>query len=123
MPCEGHGEECAAEDAGPEGVGLGEGEGEIEPVEFAQGGCYRVDVVPAAGVRAEGPDGDEGSSDVEGHLYDVGPDDGGHAAFKRVEEGEGGDDRDGESVAGADGDAYDDGDGEDAGRPLLLRGS
>ena len=48
------------------------------------------------------------------HLDDVGPDDGGHAALEGVEQSEGGDDGDGEDVAGADGDADHDGDGEDA---------
>ena len=76
---------------------------------------YGVDVGPAAGdVGAEGGEGDEGSGDVEGHLDDVGPDDGGHSAFEGIEEGERGDDGDGERVAGADGDGDDDGDGEDA---------
>ena len=111
----GHGEEGSAEDAGPEGVGLGEVEGEVETVELAERRGDGVDGVPAAGdVVAEGEEGDEGSGDVEGHLDDVGPDDGGHASFEGVEEGEGGDDGDGEDVAGADGDADDDGDGEDA---------
>ena len=57
---------------------------------------------------------DDGAADVDGHLHDVGPDDGGHAAFEGVEQRERGDDGDGEDVAGADGDADDDGDGEDA---------
>ncbi len=74
-----------------------------------------MDVLPAAGdVSSEGDDGDDGSGDVEAHLHDVGPDDGGHAAFEGVEQSEGGDDADGEHVAGADGDGDDDGDGEDA---------
>ncbi len=111
----GHGEEGSSEDAGPEGVGLGEVEGEVEDGEFVGGGGDGVDVLPAAGdVGAEGEDGDEGSADVDGHLDDVGPDDGGHAALEGVEEGEEGDDGDGEGVVGADGDADDDGDGEDA---------
>jgi hypothetical protein len=111
----GHGEECAAEHAGPEGVGRGEVEGEVEHVELAGGRGDGVDLRPAAGdVRAERPDGDDGSADVDGHLDDVGPDDGGHSALEGVEQREGGDDGDGEHVAGADGDADDDGDGEDA---------
>ena len=74
-----------------------------------------VDVRPAAGdVGAERKTATSGAGDVDGHLDDVGPDDGGHAAFEGVEQGEGGDDGDGEDVAGADGDADDDGDGEDA---------
>ena len=84
-------------------------------MELAGGGGDGVDVRPAAGnVLAERPDGDEGSADVDGHLDDVGPDDGGHSALEGVEQREGGDDGDGEDVAGADGDADDDGDGEDA---------
>ena len=63
---------------------------------------------------AERPDGDQRSADVDGHLDDVGPDDGGHSALEGVEQRERGDDGDGEHVAGADGDADDDGDGEDA---------
>ena len=70
---------------------------------------------PAAGdVAAECRDRDDGSANVDGHLDDVGPDDGCHAALEGVEQGEGGDDADGENVTGADGDAYDDADGEDA---------
>ena len=62
----GHGEEGSAEDAGPEGVGLGEVEGEVEEVELACGCGDCVDVVPAAGdVGAEGDDGDDGSADVD----------------------------------------------------------
>ena len=88
---------------------------EVEHVELAGGGGDGVDVRPAAGnVLAERPDGDDGSGDVDGHLDDVGPDDGGHSAFKGVEQRERGDDGDGEHVSGADGDADDDGDGEDA---------
>ncbi len=86
-----------------------------EPVELAERRGDGVDVGPAAGdVRAEGEEGDEGSGDVEAHLDDVGPDDGGHASFEGIEEGEGGDDGDGEGVAGADGEGDDDGDGEDS---------
>ena len=40
----GHGEEGAAEDAGPEGVGLGEVQGEVEDVELACGGGDGVDL-------------------------------------------------------------------------------
>ena len=54
---------------------------------------------PPVTVQAEGDEGDDGSGDVEGHLNDVGPDDGGHAALERVEQGEGGDDGDGEDVS------------------------
>ena len=63
---------------------------------------------------AQRPDGDQRSADVDGHLDDVGPDDGGHSALEGVEQRERGDDGDGEHVSGADGDADHDGDGEDA---------
>ena len=96
----GHGEEGAAENSGPEGVGLGEVEGEVEEVELARGCCDCVDLRPSAGdMGAEGDDGDDGSGDVDDHLHDVGPDDGGHAAFEGVEQREGGDDGDGEHIA------------------------
>ncbi len=72
-------------------------------------------VRPAArDVRAQRPDGDKRSADVDGHLHHVGPDDGGHSALEGVEQGERGDERDGEHVSGADGDADHDGDGKDA---------
>ena len=63
---------------------------------------------------AQCPQADERSPDVEEHLHHVGPDDSGHSAFERVEQGERGDDGDRRNVARADGDADDDGDGEDA---------
>ena len=45
----GHGEEGSAEDAGPEGVGGGEVEGEVEHVELAGGAGDVMDRGPAAG--------------------------------------------------------------------------
>ena len=111
----GHGQEGSAEDASPEGVGGGEVQREVEEMELAGGGGDGVDVHPAAGdVRAESEDGDEGSGDVDEHLDDVGPDDGGHAAFEGVDQRKRGDDGDGEDIARTDGDGDDDGDGEDA---------
>ena len=79
----GHGEERSAEQAGPEGVGLGQVEGKVEHVELAERRGDGVDVGPAAGgLVTDRPEGDQGSGHVEGHLDDVGPDDGGHASFK-----------------------------------------
>src|ERR1700754_4261080 len=70
---------------------------------------------PAPGyVRPERDDGNKRSCDVERHLNDVGPDNGGHTALKGVEQGERGDDRDGEHVAGSNRNGHDDRDGEDA---------
>lgn len=111
----GHGEEGSAEDASPEGVGLGEIDREAEEVELAgcRGCC--VDVLPASGnVGSEGDDRDEGSGNVEDHLHNIGPDDGGHPSFEGVEQGKCGDDGDGEHVSRSDGNGHYDGDGEDA---------
>ena len=110
----GHGEEGSAKDSGPEGVGLGEIEGEVEEVELA-GGCGDfVDLRPASGdVGAEREDGHDGAAYVDDHLDNVGPDDGGHSALEGVEKSKRGDDADGEDVARPYGDAYDDADGED----------
>ncbi len=111
----GHGEEGAAEDAGPEGVGCREIEREVEHVEFARGGCDGMNHRPAAlHVRAEREQRDDGAADVDRHLHDVGPDDGSHAALERIEQRECGDDGDGQNVARADRDADDDRDCEDA---------
>ena len=75
---------------------------------------------PAAGdVVAERDERDDGAEDVDGHLHDVGPDDRGKAALKRVEQGERGDDADGKDVARADRYRDDDADGED---PDAFRG-
>jgi hypothetical protein len=111
----GHGEEGAAEESGPEGVGLGEVECEVKEVKPTRDGSDLVDPIPASrDMRAQGGNGDEGSSDVYRHLYDVGPDNGGQASFEGVDESEERDDGDREGGVGADGDAYNDGDGEDA---------
>ncbi len=63
---------------------------------------------------ADGPESDEGSGDIEGHLDDVGPDHCRHSSFEGVEQGQAADDGNGEYVSGADGERDDDGDGEDA---------
>ena len=111
----GHGQEGSAEKAGPEGVRLGEIEGEVEHVELGLLLAYGHDVWPMAGsLVADRPESDQGSGDVQGHLDDVGPDHGGHASLESVEEGQGADDADGENVSGANREADDDGDGEDA---------
>ncbi len=111
----GHREEGAAEDAGPEGVALRQVQGEVEHVELAQRRGNGDDVGPVAGGSVtDGPQGDECAGDVEGHLDDVGPDDGGHTAFECVKKREGGDDGDGQGVSGAYRDGDDDGDGEDS---------
>ena len=114
-PVRGHGEEGSTQDAGPEGIGLGQVQGEVEHVELPQRRGRGVDVAPAAGnVRAERIERDESSGDVERHLDHVGPDDSGHPAFEGVEQGQRGDDRDRHCVAGTDGYGDDNGDGEDA---------
>ena len=65
-----------------------------------------VDRGPAAGdVRAERPDGDQRSADVDRHLHHVGPDDGGHSALEGIEQRERGDDCDRQHIPRADGDA------------------
>ena len=43
----GHGEECSAEDSGPEGVGRRQVDGEVEHVELARGGGNGVDRAPS----------------------------------------------------------------------------
>src|SRR6185437_8903017 len=92
-----HGEEGAAQGSGPEGVGGDEVDGEVEGVELARGIGDGMDVGPAAGdVRAQGEDGDQAPGDVDDHLHDVGPDNGGHAALKRIEQRKDGDNGDGE---------------------------
>ncbi len=68
----------------------------------------------AMDVLAQCPQAHESSADVEKHLYNVCPDDCGHASLKRVEQRERGDDGYGEDVSRADGDANDDGDGKDS---------
>ena len=110
-----HGEKCSAQNARPEGVGGGEVHGEVEHVELARRRAHRVDRRPAAGdVRAQRPDGDQRSANVDRHLHHVGPDDGGHSALEGVEQRERGDDGDREHVSRANGDAHHDGDSEDA---------
>src|ERR1017187_4463918 len=116
----GGGEETAAGQAGPESVGAGEElhggrEAEIEDGEFVGGRGDGHDVSPSAGDFSENDDeAEDGADHVEGHLHDVGADDGGHAALEGVEKGEDHDHHNGSDLAGAEHDGDDDGDGEDA---------
>ncbi len=111
----GHGEKGAAEQAGPEGVALGEVQGEVEHAELVGGLRHMGDGSPTAGdVVTEREQSDQRAADIDRHLRDIGPDNRGHAAFKGVKQGEGGDQGDGGDVAGADGDADHDGDRKDA---------
>ena len=72
-----------------------------------------MDGVPAAGnARSQQDDGDKCAGDIERHLDYVGPDDGGHSSFERVDQGQGADDGNGHHIPRADRHAHDDGDGE-----------
>ena len=112
----GHGEECAADEAGPEGVFGCEVERKIENLQFVTGRCGDLgDFGPAAGDAVEeNPEGDGAAREIEEKLGDVGPDDGGHATFESVKDGEGDDDDDGEVFGGAEDDADDERDRGDA---------
>src|SRR6185437_5734573 len=111
----GRGKEGAANQAGPEGVGAGEGGSEVENAQLAGGGRGGVDRAPAAGNQAEqGDEANSGAADVDDHLDDVGPDDGGHAALEGINQGEQSDDGDRGNLACTDGDGHDNGDGENA---------
>ena len=112
----GHGQEGAADQTGPERVFGGEVEGEIENLKFVAGGCGDLcDFVPAAGNSVEEePESCGAAGEIEEELGDVGPDDGGHAAFESVENGESDDDDDGEVLRSSENDADDQGDGGDA---------
>src|SRR5580704_2656420 len=70
---------------------------------------------PAAGNQpAECKNTGKCTDKIKDHLYNVGPDHGSHAALKRVHESECTDDRDGDEILCANGDAYNDRHGEDA---------
>ena len=73
------------------------------------------DGIPSAGnVVPEGEKSDEGTAHVDRHLHDVGPDDSCYAALEGIKQREGGDDADGDNVAGADGNGNNDGHSEHA---------
>lgn len=86
---------------------------EIEELEFvAAGGGDLRDFVPSTGDSVEEKrEGNEAASEVEQELGDVGPNDGFHAAFEGVENREGNDDEDGETLGSTEGNADDQGDG------------
>ncbi len=113
-------EEAATEEAGPEAVGTpkeggGEGKAEIENLKFTGSGSDGDNVGPTAGNEMEDDEeAEESARDVEKHLHDIGPDNGGHAAMEGVEEGEGDDDGNGSNFAGTEHDGDDERDGEDA---------
>ena len=56
---------------------------------------------------------DDGADNIEAHLHDVCPDDGGHSALESVDQGERANDRDRQDIISADCNADDDRDGED----------
>jgi len=112
----GHGEKGAADEPGPEGVPGGPVEGEIEELEFVSGGgCNLGDFAPSAGNAVQQYEESDGAAGQVNHeLCDVGPDDGAHAAFEGVQNGQGDYENDGEFFRGAKDDADDQGDGGDA---------
>ena len=116
----GGGEKTAAGESGPETVGAGEEfhvgrEAEIEDGELVGRARHRGHVLPAAGNLAKDDDeADDGADDVEGHLHHVGPDHGGHAAFKSVKKREQHDQNNRGDFAGAEHDGDHQRNGEDA---------
>src|ERR1035438_8736806 len=91
------------------------GSGKSGDGEFVGGRGDGHDVSPSAGDFSENDDeAEDGADHIEGHLHDVGPDDGGHAALEGVEEGEDHNHHNGSDLAGAQHDGDDDGDGEHA---------
>ena len=83
---------------------------------FVAGGCSDLrDFGPAAGDAVEqDPEGDRATGQIEKKLRDVGPDDGFHAAFEGVENGERDDDDDGQVLGRAEDHADDESDGGNA---------
>src|SRR5580698_108069 len=96
----GGGEECPADDAGPQCVVRGEAPREIDHAEFVRVAGDVVNRLPSAGDEMEdGEEANDGAGNVDGKLDDVGPDYRGHSTFKGVDEGEQSDDGDGGDVA------------------------
>ena len=116
----GRGEKAAADDAGQKGVGFCKeagfrGQAEVEDLEFVGGAGHLDDVVPAAGnLPQDHEEAEDSPGHVEEHLDDVGPDDGGHAAFEGVEKRQADDQQNGDNVVRTEdnGDHY--GDGKDS---------
>ncbi len=109
----GHGEESATDEAGPKCVFRGEVEREIEELQFVAGGSGDLrDFGPAArNAMEQYPERDGAAGEIEEELRDVCPDDGGHAAFESVKNGERDDDDDGEVLGRTENDADDERDG------------
>ena len=107
--------EHAANQSGPERVGLKKFEREIEHLQLACAGSNGVNGRPSARHQMQKRDkANNRAADVNCELDDVGPDDGGHAAFKGINERERHDDGNGSNAARPQGDADYDGDGPHA---------
>ena len=112
----GHGEKRAADQARPECVLGREVPGKIEDLQLVarDSGSLR-DFRPAArNAVQQHEEGDGASGQVEEQLRYIGPNDGFHAAFEGVENGEGDDEDDGQFLRSAENDADDQSNGGNA---------
>src|ERR1019366_401411 len=76
------GEKSAADDSRPERVRPVEVGGEVEDAELACARRLRVNGGPPAGNQVQdGKQSNERARKINGQLYDIGPDDGGHSAL------------------------------------------
>ena len=93
-------EESPAQDTGPEGIRLPEVGAEIKHAQFAHVVGQTVDCRPSTRHQMQyREESDQSSSHINNGLYDIGPNHGREAAFKRIEHSQGCDDRNGGDLA------------------------
>ena len=111
----GHRQEGPSNHACPKRVRSRQVHREVEEMKFTGRIRNAMDLRPSSRhVLAEGQDGNDGAADVDRHLDDVGPDHCRHAALKRIEQRQRGDDRDREHVPRPNRDSNHDRDDKDA---------
>ena len=83
----GHGQERATKHASPEGIALGEVQGEVEGLELVRRAGSVEDRRPAArDVMPERDQRHHGARDVNAHLHNVGPDHSSKPTLEGVEQ-------------------------------------
>ena len=87
---------------------------EVEYSEFVETSGDFDNVVPTHWNLVEDyEEAKDGSGDVEKHLNNVSPDDGGHPAFERVDQRKTDNQKNGRDLAGTENNGYDNGNSED----------